>query len=246
MTTTLATTTRATYASPVGRLTLIASDAGLCAVLWDGDDPARTGFAAAPPGEHADTSPVLAETGHQLDAYFAGTRTSFDLPLDLQGTPFQLAAWHALAEIPYGETRTYAEQAARLGRPNAFRAVGAANGRNPLSIVLPCHRVVGSDGSLTGFAGGLETKRWLLQHDGSFSGKRASLREVRNPLTRIPAAQTPPEAGNLRFPATLSTRGQTRQPARRGVSPAFRETPPPPARARALVAVRYRYRARSR
>jgi methylated-DNA-[protein]-cysteine S-methyltransferase len=108
---------------------------------------------------------VLEEACCQLDDYFAGRRTSFDLPLDLQGTPFQQDAWRALAEIPFGETRTYAQQAGRLGRPSASRAVGAANGRNPLSIVLPCHRVVGSDGSLTGFAGGLETKRWLLEHE---------------------------------------------------------------------------------
>ena len=94
--------------------------------------------------------------------YFAGTRRSFDLPFDLQGTEFQLEVWRALAEIPYGETRTYGEQAAALGRPRAVRAVGSANGRNPLSIVLPCHRVVGSDGALRGFAGGLEVKAALL------------------------------------------------------------------------------------
>lgn len=184
MTTTPETTTAAMYSSPVGRLTLIASDAGLRAVLWDRDDAARAGLDAAPPRATDDPSPVLEETRRQLDAYFAGTRTFFDLPLDLQGTPFQQEAWRALAEIPFGETRSYAQQAARLGRPNAFRAVGAANGRNPLSIVLPCHRVVGSDGSLTGFAGGIEAKRWLLEHEfsckrASLSCKRTSLREVR-------------------------------------------------------------------
>jgi methylated-DNA-[protein]-cysteine S-methyltransferase len=159
------TTRAATYPSSVGSLTLIAGGAGLRAILWEGDDPARSGLAAVPPRGATDDSPVLAETRRQLDAYFAGTRTTFDLPLDLRGTPFQQAAWLALAEIPFAETRTYAEQAARLGRPRAFRAVGAANGRNPLSIVLPCHRVVGSDGSLTGFAGGLRAKRWLLAHE---------------------------------------------------------------------------------
>ena len=179
MATTPATTVAVTHPTPVGRLTLVASGRGLRAVLWEGDGPARARLTAAALRETDESDAVLDETRHQLDAYFAGTRTSFDLPLDLQGTPLQLAAWHALAEIPFGETRTYAEQAAMLGRPNAFRAVGAANGRNPLSIVLPCHRVVGSDGSLKGFAGGIETKRWLLEHE--LSCKRASLREARKP-----------------------------------------------------------------
>ena len=146
--------------SPVGPLTLVGSDAGLRAILWAGDAPARAGLAdvALQPG----SADVLDEAAHQLDEYFAGTRTSFDLPLDLRGTPFQVAAWEALGDIPYGETRTYAEQAAKIGRPAAVRAVGAANGRNPLSIVLPCHRVVGSDGALRGFAGGLDAKAALL------------------------------------------------------------------------------------
>jgi len=166
--TTTATTATSVYASPLGALTLVASDAGLRAVLWNGDDPSRAGLAGLSPDETG-RPPVLAETARQLDAYFDGSRTSFDLQLDLHGTPFQRQAWRALAEIPFGETRTYAEQAARLGRPTAFRAVGAANGRNPLSIVLPCHRVIGSDGSLTGFAGGLDAKRWLLEHERAVS-----------------------------------------------------------------------------
>jgi len=122
--------------------------------------PGRAGLAGATLA--LGRSDVLEETAAQLEEYFARARTSFDLPLDLRGTPFQVAAWEALAAIPYGETRAYAEQAARIGRPNAVRAIGAANGRNPISIVLPCHRVVGSDGSLTGFAGGLEVKAALL------------------------------------------------------------------------------------
>jgi len=148
------------YRSPVGTLTLVASKSGLRAVIWPGERAGRVGLAGTPltSGE----APVLSAAATQLDEYFAGTRTTFDLPLDLRGTAFQLAAWQALAEIPYGETRTYAEQAARLGRPAAVRAVGTANGRNPLSIVLPCHRVVGSDGALRGFAGGLEAKVALL------------------------------------------------------------------------------------
>jgi len=149
-----------TLHSPFGSLTLVGSDAGLRAILWPGDDPARAGLAGVTlePGPAG----VLDEAAAQLDEYFAGTLTAFDLPLDLHGTAFQFVAWKALAEIPYGETRTYAEQAVAIGRPAAVRAVGAANGRNPLSIVLPCHRVVGSDGALRGFAGGLGAKAALL------------------------------------------------------------------------------------
>ncbi len=146
--------------SPFGPLTIVGSTAGVWAILWPRDDPARAGLANVPlrPG----SVDSLEEAAHQLDDYFAGTRTTFDLPLDLHGTAFQLAAWQALAEIPYGGTRTYAEQAARLGRPAAVRAVGTVNGRNPLAIILPCHRVIGSDGALHGFAGGLDAKAALL------------------------------------------------------------------------------------
>ena len=145
--------------TPLGPLTLVGSDLGLRAILWADDDPARVGLAGTLPAASID---VLDDAADQLAEYFAGIRRTFDLPLDLRGTAFQLAAWNALAEIPYGETRTYAEQAARIERPAAVRAVGAANGRNPLSIVLPCHRVVGSDGALRGFAGGLDAKAALL------------------------------------------------------------------------------------
>lgn len=149
-----------TYLSPLGPLELVASDDGLLAVLWPDDPPERV----AVPDELVESpkNKVLAQAAQQLDEYFAGTRKSFDLPLDLRGTEFQVAAWRALADIPYGETATYGEQAASLGRPKAVRAIGAANGRNPLSIVLPCHRVVGADGSLTGFAAGLDAKKFLL------------------------------------------------------------------------------------
>jgi len=147
--------------SPVGTLTLVAGDGGLRAVIWPDGRLDRVGLAGGEltPGD----APVLDATAAQLDEYFAGTRTTFDLPLDLHGTPFQLAAWQALAGIPYGETRTYGEQADRIGRPSAVRAIGAANGRNPVSIVLPCHRVIGSNGSLVGFGGGLEVKAALLE-----------------------------------------------------------------------------------
>ena len=147
------------FASPVGDLTLVASDAGLVAVLWENDDPARVrlGSPAASLGH-----PVLGATHEQLAEYFAGERRAFDLPLDYRGTHFQQQVWAALLAIPYGETRSYAQIAAAIGRPTACRAVGAANGRNPISIVAPCHRVVGSDGRLTGFAGGLAVKERLL------------------------------------------------------------------------------------
>ena len=149
--------------SPVGPLTLIASDTGLRAVLWPMERPGRVDV--PDDVERRPDHPVLVAAAAQLRDYFDGRRTRFDLPLDLHGTDFQKKAWRALAEIPYGETVSYAEQAARLGDANKARAVGAANGRNPLSIVLPCHRVVGADGSLTGFAGGLDAKRFLLLHE---------------------------------------------------------------------------------
>jgi len=149
------TTTTRTLDTPIGELGLVASEHGLQRVLWPSE---AGGHAPTPKG----CSLLLDEAACQLGEYFAGRRTAFDLPLDLQGTPFQRQAWLALAEIPYGETVSYAEQAVRLGRPAAVRAVGAANGRNPVPIVLPCHRVVGSDGSLTGFGGGLDVKRALL------------------------------------------------------------------------------------
>jgi methylated-DNA-[protein]-cysteine S-methyltransferase len=153
------------YDSTFGPLTIVGSANGVRAILWPEDNAVRAGLADVQ--LHEGTVAVLDEAANQLDQYFAGTRSSFDLSLDLQGTTFQLAAWQALAEIPYGETRSYAEQAARLGRPAAVRAVGTANGRNPLSIVLPCHRVVGASGSLTGYAGGLERKEQLLRLEGA-------------------------------------------------------------------------------
>lgn len=159
------------YTSPAGELTLVTSDRGLRAVLWPGDGLRRAGLVDVEL-RHA-TGSVLEDAAAQLDEYFAGSRTTFELPLDLRGTTFQIQAWRALAEIPYGATRTYAEQAARLGRPRAFRAVGAANGRNPLSIVLPCHRVVGTDGTLRGFAGGLDVKAQLLEHEQIVVGAEA-------------------------------------------------------------------------
>ena len=119
----------------------------------------------------ADDHPVLAAATAQLAEYFAGRRQEFDIPLDLTGTEFQRAAWSALASVPFGETRSYRQQAEAIGRPKAVRAIGAANGRNPVPIVLPCHRIVGSDGSLTGYGGGLPIKEFLLNHEQAQSQK---------------------------------------------------------------------------
>lgn len=145
--------------SPVGVLTLVASDKGLCAILWENDDPRRV-----PLGDLAENvdHPVLLETESQLAAYFMGESEGFSLPLDFRGTDFQKKVWQALCTIPFGETRTYSEIARQIGIPAAARAVGAANGKNPISIVAPCHRVLGANGKLTGFAGGLEAKAFLL------------------------------------------------------------------------------------
>jgi methylated-DNA-[protein]-cysteine S-methyltransferase len=122
---------------------------------------------------------VLAEAQRQLGEYFAGTRKAFSLPLDFAGTEFQCAVWAALLTIPYGETRSYGDIARQIGKPAAVRAVGAANGRNPLSIVAPCHRVVGSTGKLTGFAGGLGTKAFLLALEARSSGVPTAARPAR-------------------------------------------------------------------
>ena len=156
--------------SPVGPLTIVVSDDGLRAILWPDDTPARVPSLDEPVPVEASEHPVLAAATTQLDEYFAGERVDFDVPLDPVGTDFQQAAWRALRTIPFGETVSYGEQAERMGDKRKARAVGAANGRNPISIVVPCHRVVGSNGSLTGFAGGVEVKAWLLQHEASTAG----------------------------------------------------------------------------
>ncbi|MBM3944975.1 MAG: methylated-DNA--[protein]-cysteine S-methyltransferase [SAR202 cluster bacterium] len=160
-------TTERTYRthldSPLGRLTLVASDVGLRAVLWPAENPK---LALLSPGAiEVRSHPILDAAGKQLAAYFSHKRREFDLPFDLQGTQFQKMAWLALASIPYGTTVSYATQASRIGRPAAVRAVGAANGRNPVPIILPCHRVVGANGSLVGYAAGLDIKKWLLEHE---------------------------------------------------------------------------------
>lgn len=149
-----------TIDSPVGPLMIVASDEGLRAVLWPDDERIVVGPSAASP-DH----PIVASATEQLAEYFAGERREFDVPLDPAGTDFQRAAWTALCTIPYGATVSYGEQADRMGDRRKARAVGAANAKNPISIIVPCHRVVGADGSLTGFAGGVDTKAWLLDHE---------------------------------------------------------------------------------
>lgn len=149
-------------ASPVGMLTLVATDDGLSAVLWENERDGRVRLNLV---AKDDRHPVLLEAERQLNEYFAGGRAAFDLPIDVTGTPFQRRVWDALMSIPFGETRSYAQIARQVGNPAAVRAVGAANGRNPLSIVAPCHRVIASSGALTGFAGGLDVKAKLLNHE---------------------------------------------------------------------------------
>ena len=153
---------RKTMPSPVGELTLVATDAALVAIRWQDEDDAR---ARVPTPADAPDHRVLRAAETQLAEYFAGRRTVFDLPLAPAGTPFQQAVWRALLAIPFGETRSYLDVARTLSQPTATRAVGAANGRNPLPIVAPCHRVIGANGSLTGFGGGLDNKCWLLAHE---------------------------------------------------------------------------------
>ncbi len=159
--------------SPIGPLTLFASEAGLHEVYFPNDR--RPALDAAPEGFDGDEPPALVEAATQLAEYFAGERQEFDLPLAPRGTPFQLAAWEALRAIPYATTVSYGEQARRLGDPSKTRAVGAANGRNPIPVIIPCHRVVGADGRLVGFGGGLETKAWLLDHERRVAGLTLAL-----------------------------------------------------------------------
>ena len=166
---------RRTCEAPFGVVTVIGSNFGIRFVMFSND-------AHPKPLEKlhisdTDIHDSVNDAVIQLDEYFAGSRRDFELPLDLQGTEFQVAAWNALADIPYGHTASYGQQAASIGRPKAVRAIGGANGRNPVGIVLPCHRIVGADGSLTGFGGGIEVKKWLLDHEQSIlhsaTGNRA-------------------------------------------------------------------------
>ncbi|MYY10389.1 methylated-DNA--[protein]-cysteine S-methyltransferase [Streptomyces sp. SID4919] len=146
--------------SPYGPLTLVAADGTLCGVYMTDQRhrPPEESFGDRDPGP-------FTETARQLDAYFAGELTDFDLPFSLDGTPFQRSVWAQLLRIPFGETRTYGELAEALGNPAASRAVGLANGKNPISVIVPCHRVIGANGNLTGYGGGLPRKQRLLDFE---------------------------------------------------------------------------------
>jgi methylated-DNA-[protein]-cysteine S-methyltransferase len=157
--------------SPIGRLRLESNGTELVRIAFAEElsqgDPSSDTTTSSGEKDSGGNDPVLTAAVTQLEDYFAGRRSHFELPLAPGGTDFQRAVWQALEGIPYGELRSYRDIATAIGRPNAVRAVGAANGRNPLPIVVPCHRVIGSDGSLTGFAGGLDVKKKLLQLEGS-------------------------------------------------------------------------------
>lgn len=156
------TVTYRTVASPVGPLTLAGHDEVLTHLRMEDQ-------AHPPPGRHdwVHDEQAFPKVVEQLEAYFAGERTEFDVAFELDGTPFQRQVWSALLEIPYGTTASYGDVARRIGKPTAFRAVGLANGRNPVAIIVPCHRVIGSTGTLTGYGGGLDRKRVLLELEGS-------------------------------------------------------------------------------
>jgi methylated-DNA-[protein]-cysteine S-methyltransferase len=163
--------------SPVGPLLLTAVDAGLTGVWFAPEDdgvPGAPGGSVGPAERPGPAADAVRAAAAQLAEYFAGGRTAFDVPLAAEGTPFQRRVWAALGEIPHGRTVSYAELARRVGSPAAVRAVGGANGRNPLAIVVPCHRVVGADGLLTGFGGGVARKRWLLAHEGAWPSAPAA------------------------------------------------------------------------
>jgi methylated-DNA-[protein]-cysteine S-methyltransferase len=154
------------FPSPIGDLVITASDSGLTGVWFPGKAPVA---AVRSDDERGPASALLARASEQLAEYFAGTRTTFDLPLDAGGTAFERRVWDALRSILYGTTLSYSELARRLGDLRATRAVGAANGKNPIPIIVPCHRVIGANGALTGFGGGLDRKRWLLEHEGALT-----------------------------------------------------------------------------
>jgi methylated-DNA-[protein]-cysteine S-methyltransferase len=148
------------HASPIGPLTLVSDGAALIGVHFE------DGKYGAPPTANGRADAVIDETRRQLDAYFAGRRKTFDVPLAPKGTPFQMRVWARLRRIPYGETWSYGALAAAIEAPKAVRAVGAANGRNPIPVIIPCHRVIGANGTLTGFGGGLDRKERLLVLEG--------------------------------------------------------------------------------
>ncbi|MCA9647239.1 MAG: methylated-DNA--[protein]-cysteine S-methyltransferase [Myxococcales bacterium] len=149
---------RVSLDTPVGRLQIVLEAGALTRILWANEEQAADSDSPSRAAKRAQK---------QLSEYFAGKRQTFDLELDPRGTEFQCRVWHELGQIPFGETRSYGDVAKTLGKPTASRAVGAANGKNPIPIILACHRVIGASGALTGFAGGLDTKRWLLDHESA-------------------------------------------------------------------------------
>lgn len=155
-----------TYSTPIGAMRAVFSARGLCLLEFVGQKGVKRELAQVEAARAADPAPPdgawIERLGSQLQRYFSGQLRQFDMPLDLVGTPFQQSVWHALLQIPYGKTWSYAEEAAYIGRPTAVRAVAAANGNNKVSLVVPCHRVIGSNGKLTGYGGGLPRKEWLL------------------------------------------------------------------------------------
>ncbi|HYG05841.1 MAG TPA: methylated-DNA--[protein]-cysteine S-methyltransferase [Stenotrophomonas sp.] len=163
------------FDSPIGPLTVAADDHGLRHILFAENRHDARGRML---WQHDPDFALVAEARTQLLDYLAGRRNAFDLPLQPQGTPFQCEVWQTLARIPFGQTWTYAQLALQIGKPTAMRAVGAANGRNPLPIVLPCHRVIGADGSLTGFGGGLPTKLALLRLEGAAAVARMQAQDL--------------------------------------------------------------------
>ncbi|KFX66186.1 methylated-DNA--[protein]-cysteine S-methyltransferase [Paraburkholderia fungorum] len=177
--------------SPVGELKLVANGNRLAAILWENDKPNRVRL---PESIEADDRPILLETERQLNEYFAGTRDRFDLEFDFQGTEFQKKVWAALLTIPFGETRSYSDIATQIGNINAVRAVGAANGRNPISIVAPCHRVIGASGDLTGFAGGLANKMFLLSLEAGQTSLEAAAESATASTTATATAMASREA----------------------------------------------------
>ncbi len=170
------------FTSPIGPLFLAASGSGLLALEFDARLPRQQTIRPSPRDSQAEETGIrFEESAHsmraytqELQEYFAGQRRQFTFPLDLRGTDFQRACWQALLQIPYGETRTYADIARVVGRPQGFRAVGMANNRNPVAIVVPCHRVIASDGTLCGYGGGLDIKRKLLELEGALTGTLAA------------------------------------------------------------------------
>ncbi|WP_144196049.1 methylated-DNA--[protein]-cysteine S-methyltransferase [Paraburkholderia fungorum] len=177
--------------SPVGELKLVANGNRLAAILWENDKPNRVRL---PESIEAADRPILLETERQLNEYFAGTRDRFDLEFDFQGTEFQKKVWAALLTIPFGETRSYSDIATQIGNINAVRAVGAANGRNPISIVAPCHRVIGASGDLTGFAGGLANKMFLLSLEAGQTSLEAAAESATASTTATATAMARREA----------------------------------------------------